>query len=263
MRIMKWLLLIIVTPILLISASLPVLAATGASVTVTARPLITGGIADFVITYISDTQLDISWTLTGDATNIMIRGKYGDYPADIPNPATTPSDGYLVYYDNGNFVSDTSMNLDETAGVLYYKAWVQKADDSWYIDTSTGEGEGVGMVLIALIILAMGFTIVSHIFKKGVLAFAGAGAWMVAALYCFSKSAETWDTYFSLAFLFIGLLIACMFSPLAWRETTMPGDRTEDPDIAAMREEMTEFNKGRNQFSFLRNDRRPRGKTRW
>jgi len=119
------------------------------------------------------------------------------------------------------------------------------------------------MTTAILVILALTFTISSHIFKKGMLAFAGAGAWMIATIQAFSMSLVTWDVYFSLAFLFIGLTIACFFSPLAWRETTMPGDRTEDPDVMAMREEMETFNKERNQFSFLHSKRQPRRRGKW
>jgi len=118
------------------------------------------------------------------------------------------------------------------------------------------------MTTAILVILALTFTISSHIFKKGFLSFAGAGAWMIATIQSFSMSLVTWDVYFSLGFLFIGLTIICMFSPLAWRETTMPGDKTEDPDVAEMRAEMAEFSKGRNQYSFL-HSRRPRRRSRW
>jgi len=118
------------------------------------------------------------------------------------------------------------------------------------------------MTTTILVVLALTFTISSHIFKKGVLAFAGAGAWMIATIQAFSMSLDTWDVYFSLGFLFIGLLLACIFSPLAWRETTTHGEETEDPDVAEMQAEMAEFNKYRNQFSFLQS-KRPRRRTRW
>jgi len=121
---------------------------------------------------------------------------------------------------------------------------------------------GESMVFFALIVLALAFTITSYIFKRGMLAFAGAGAWIITAIYCFIESTEAWDVYFSLAFLFIGLTIACFFAPLAWKETTMSGDRTEDPDLAAMREEMETFNKERNQYSFL-HSKQPRRRRRW
>jgi len=119
------------------------------------------------------------------------------------------------------------------------------------------------MTTAILVVLALTFTIASYIFKKGLLAFAGAGAWMIAAIQAFSMSLATWDVYFSLAFLFIGLTIACFFAPLAYKETTTADERTEDPDVAEMRAEMEEFNRGRNQFSFLHNNRRPRRRTRW
>ena len=112
------------------------------------------------------------------------------------------------------------------------------------------------MIFTGLIVLALTFTVLSYIFKKGVLAFASVGAWMISSIHCFSMSLATWDVYFSLAFLFIGLLIACAFSPLAWKETTMAGDRTEDPDVAEMKAEMSEFNRYRNQYSFLNRRRR-------
>jgi len=119
------------------------------------------------------------------------------------------------------------------------------------------------MTTAILVVLALTFTIASYIFKRGMLAFAGAGAWMIATIQAFSMSLVTWDVYFSLAFLFIGLTIACFFSPLAWKETTMPGGRTEDPDVAAMREEMQVWDKERNQYGFLHTKRSPRRRTRW
>ena len=119
------------------------------------------------------------------------------------------------------------------------------------------------MLLISLLVLSLAFTISSHIFKKGVLAFAGAGAWMIAAIQAFSMSLVAWDVYFSLAFLFIGLTIACFFSPLAWKETATNSEIPEDPDIADLRSEMETFNKERNQYAFLHNNRRPRRRKRW
>jgi len=118
------------------------------------------------------------------------------------------------------------------------------------------------MLLFALLILALAFTISSYIFKKGVLAFAGAGAWIIASIHCFSVSIATWDTYFSLAFLFIALLLACIFSPLAWRETTADNETPEEPDVRDLREEMEAFSRERNQYAFLRG-KQPRRRTRW
>jgi len=121
------------------------------------------------------------------------------------------------------------------------------------------------MTTAILVILALTFTISSHILKKGFLAFAGAGAWMIATVQAFSMSLVAWDVYFSLGFLCIGLLLACIFSPLAWRETTKEGEETEEPDIRELREEMESWNKERQQYGFLYsgNSRDKRGKTRY
>ena len=124
------------------------------------------------------------------------------------------------------------------------------------------------MTTVILIILALTFTITSLIFKKGFLSFAGAGAWMIATVHCFSMSAINWDTYFSLAFLFIGLTLVCVFAPLAWRETTKEGDEAEDPDTRELHEEMENWNRERRQYNFLYsgnsgNGKGKRGRTRY
>ena len=94
----------------------------------------TGGISNFTVTYVTDTDMHLSWSFIGDAVNIMIRSKYGSYPANIPNSTTTPSDGNLVYYGSGTSFDDTSMNFDQNPGSLYYSAWAQKADGTWQKD---------------------------------------------------------------------------------------------------------------------------------
>jgi len=237
-------------------APTPALADTSAEVVVTATGWICEAPGGFSVFYINDYEIGISWVKGEGAENTMIRAKYGSYPVGR-------TDGYQVYYGDGTVASDTGVNFEEGVSDVYYIAFSQNASGAWEEIGSTNFMENPHMLLIALLILAMGFTIASYIFKKGILAFAGAGAWMVTSIYCFSKSAETWDVYFSLAFLFIGLLLACMFSPLAWRETTPAGERTEDPDVAEMRAEMQEWDRERNQFSFLHNNKRPRRRTRW
>jgi len=118
-------------------------------------------------------------------------------------------------------------------------------------------------MIYVLIILALAFTISSHIFKKGYLSFAGGGVWIIASVHCFSNSLATWDTYFSLGFLFVALLFTCIFSPLAWRETTPANEMPEDSDIADLRAEMEAFHRERNQYSFLHDNKRPRRRARW
>ena len=124
------------------------------------------------------------------------------------------------------------------------------------------------MLLAITVILALTFTITSAILKKGYLAFAGSGAWIIASVSAFSQATIDWDTYFCLGFFFIFLSLVEMFSPLAWRETTPEGEEPEEPDIRDMREEMEDWNQERRQYDFLYsgnsgNGKGKRGKTRY
>ena len=239
----------------LIVSGTPVLAAEVQDITVTATPLITSGILNFTITYVSDTRLDFDWAYSSGVNKIMIRGKYGGYPNDIPDENTTPSDGYLIYYGSGTSTSDTSVNFDESTGALYVKAWGQRPDGTWETQTSSGFEESAVLTLIALIMLSLGFTVSSYIFKKGMLAFAGAGAWMITGIYCYTRAIAMWDVYYSLFWLFMGLTIASAFSPLAYRETTPKSEEPEDEDAEEIRKEYEEAQKERDKYAFLYSSR--------
>lgn len=149
MRILKALILVI---IVLLSAAIPVVA-DSIEITVTAVPKVTGGVENFVITYVSETELDLSWSLTGEANRVMIRSKWGSYPVDR-------DDGLLVYYGSNTTYNDTSMDFNETAGTLYYRVWAQKTDDSWYTDYEEGNEENRLMIIGALGIFVIGATYV-------------------------------------------------------------------------------------------------------
>ncbi len=153
-----------------------VLADDSASVVVTMVPF-TGGITNFTITYVSDTRIDFSWGFGGDATKIMIRGKYGGYPNDIPDENTTPSDGYLVYYGDAVSASDTSMDFDQNPGALYYKAWAQRADDTWHTDFESGWKESARMQLAVLVGLAALLTILALKYTSLGVSIVAAGSW--------------------------------------------------------------------------------------
>lgn len=129
-----------------------VLAATEQDVTVTATPAY--GIISFTIDYISDTQMDLSWTATGDVVNVMVRAKYGEDLDEIPDEDTDPSDGYLVYEGDGSSVSDTSMDFDGNPGPLYYKIWGQKVDDKWYTGSYSAWEESAVMLLLGMLAFA-------------------------------------------------------------------------------------------------------------
>jgi hypothetical protein len=116
----------------------PVLAGTTVDIGITAIPHISGGIINFIITYVSATQLDLSWGYSG-ATKAMIRGSYNSYPADVVDEDTAPTEGFLVYYGDGTSTSDTSMNFEENTGTLYYSVYGQKPDGKWYLNKTSGD----------------------------------------------------------------------------------------------------------------------------
>lgn len=120
---MRWLGLLALLGIIWITAT-PVYADT-AEVTVRAAPLyVVPGTpsppVDFRVTYVDDYRVLIEWTKGASANNTMIRASYNTYPTSV-------SDGYEVYYGQGNTANDTAVNWYEHAGTVYYWA----VSDNW------------------------------------------------------------------------------------------------------------------------------------
>lgn len=211
---MLWLLGAIIMALLLAT---PVLADGSVDLGVTAKGIFTGGINNFTIVYVSDTQLDLSWTLGDNVTGIMIRGKYGGYPTDIASSNETPSDGYLVYYGSGNTTSDTSMDFDQNPGPIFYKAWAQRGDGTWVMFPSQGWKESNVMTLIAVILLCLGLTWVGAKSSFWILKALAGLSWIAMAMFWQSNPPSTVvagtpvDTVIILLFWFLG--IAMLFMP--------------------------------------------------
>jgi hypothetical protein len=122
----------------------PALAATSQGVSVTAIP---AGFDfdppdDFVATYVTDTQVDLTWTTGAGATNTMVRAKVGEYPSDR-------TDGYQVYYGSDEEATDTGLDLDNTLVPVYYRAWSENAGGSWTTDYAQDYVGGTVMALLA------------------------------------------------------------------------------------------------------------------
>jgi hypothetical protein len=174
---------IVAVMLVFLAAPTVILAAKSADVNVNATPIFTAGILSFTITYVTDTQIDLEWTVDPTVDKVMVRAKYGEYPHDIPNEHIAPSDGYLVYYGFEFSTVDTSMNFDENVGILYYKAWAQKPDGHWYTATKTGQEESKQMILWAVIGVAGILTFAAIISKNIVMAIVGGGSWWGVIAY--------------------------------------------------------------------------------
>ena len=226
----RWLIIIAIAFALLLIPS-PTLAATSADVTITAAGYICGAPGGFVLTYISDYEVGISWTKGADAENTMIRAKYGSVP-------TSRTDGYQVYYGSDNSTSDTAVSLDETATPIYYAAFSQNAGGGWEEVGVSGFLEGMGMTIIAIAMIVLGLTIAAFVFKQPLLMLAGALGWIIFAFLMFNKPIEGND-YLPTAFLLFGGAMAflCLFAAIG---IYVPGRKalSEDAEYEAYRKEV-------------------------
>lgn len=218
---MRWISVILAAVLLVIISSpyIIVKADTTADVTLYATPIVVGGgITNFTIIYVNDQRLDFTWGYSGNVTDIMIRGKYGSYPADITSVNETPSDGYLVYSGNATTASDTSIDFDQNAGIIYYKAWGQNNDGSWVLQAPSGSQEGKIMGLIALGLIAVGMTIVGARSQYYILKVMAGFFWiLVLAYWIYSppSSVVVGGAVHSIGIVvFIGVALAMFFMPM-------------------------------------------------
>lgn len=240
----------------------PAQAATSADVTVTAIGYICGPPTGLILTYVSDTEIQIDWTKGVDAENTMIRSAYGRYPTDR-------NDGNLVYYGDAETASDTSVSLDETATPIYYRLFSERNDGIWN-ETQYAEDflEGIGMTLLAFIILGVGLTIAGYWMKNKALSYGAGGAWMVLAGYSYQQSTETWDIFYSLFFIAIAMVIVCMLEPIIQRDNKTKGMVEEvadeaDEDLEELRGEQDKTQKQLRSLRFGKRRGSRRRKNRW
>ena len=160
----------------------------------------------------NDISFGLSWTQGLNANNTMVRAAYGRYPDNR-------TDGYLVYYGNGTYCNDTAVNLDETASLVYYRAWSQNAVGGWEIIGASEWFEGDGMKLIAVIILALGLMIPAFIWKKQAL-MVGFGFWNRTI----TPTWGTWDIYEILFYVGVLMTLLCVAEAILMARS-IKGDR--------------------------------------
>ena len=256
MKSIKWLVTILMT--LAVSMTpVVVYAATTAVVNVTNSPLFSQGILSFTVTYVSDTEMDLAWTVDATVVNVMVRAKYGGYPADIPDENTAPSDGYLVYYGTDLSAVDTSMNFDQNPGLLYYKAWAQKADGTWYTSTSTGSEESRVVLFIAFVVIALGLTIAAFVAKtsaSGMLRIAGVVAWIIMIPLSFAQSWPTTNTYLPVAAalfcaaMMLIMVVATVTYYIDWRNTRRTHEPTDEEFQASYKHQVYGLTKKKSRW---------------
>ena len=140
----------------------------------------------------------------------MVRAAIGREPLNR-------NDGYLVYYGESNYTIDW-VNMETLSEPIYYKAWSQNVSGLWEEAGSNSDFvRGVGMLMLGFIFLCLGLTISSYVLRKGVLAYAGAGAWMILGTYSYTQSAGGWDIYMALFWLCMAMLLASVLEPVAMR----------------------------------------------
>ena len=136
---------------------LPVISAradTSADVTITASGYVCGAPGGFTITYVTDYEVQLDWTVGADAVNTMVRAAYGHFPTDI-------TDGYQVYYGNGTTCNDDATSL-AAPDIVYYRAWSQNAAGLWnevtYAEDDTGDIMSVSFLFVGWLCLAIFLT---------------------------------------------------------------------------------------------------------
>ena len=198
---------ILITAICLLNVA-PVLASNTAVVTILGIPIYSGGIITFNVIYVSDTEMDLNWTVGAGVENVMVRAKYGTPPANPINDITAPSDGYLVYYGSGLSAIDTSMDMNQNGGTLYYEAWAQKLDGTWNLVSSSKSEESREVVLIFLGMLGTIGSIFA-IYKRNILFAIGASVvWFFLIAYTRSNPLPNIATGSSTDSLFIGVCVS-------------------------------------------------------
>lgn len=161
----------------------PAFAATSAEVIVTATGFICDAPTSFTVTRISDTEVQLDWTKGEAAENTMVRAKYGEYPE-------SETDGYEVYYGDGTTATDTTMDLDETGGKLYYRAW-SETGDVYSDDYAEGWTQGVGVTLIGIVILTLGLLGLSIHYRNRALMMLAGSAGLALAIYGFTSMSSS------------------------------------------------------------------------
>ena len=163
---------------LVLSLPTVVRADTSSHVTVTAYGYIAGSPGGFIITYVSDWEVELDWTQGNDSVETMIRAAFGRQP-------TSPTDGYLVYQGANESCVDTAISLTNSEPI-YYSAWSKNSDGVYTSLYASGNTEGImsaSFLFIGWIILSLGLTFLAFKVKLMLFRIAPAISWTGLGIY--------------------------------------------------------------------------------
>ena len=185
------------------------------SVTITVSTYIapTPAPANFTITQISPTSINITWTLGLNATGTEIRISDDGYPATV-------TDGYLAYNGTGTYVVIEGLTLSSMT--YYFRAWSYNGA-GYSAEYAQAQIGGETMIFILFGILGLGFTFGFFWKRSGFFAYGASGIWALLGFLALQHSAGTnptqiVDVYMGLFWLSLGFTIACGLLPSLMRE---------------------------------------------
>jgi len=167
------------------------------------------------LTYISDYEVGISWTIGEGAENTMVRAAVGRLPE-------SRTDGYLVYYGDGTSTSDTGVSLDETAAPVYYRAWSQNSAGGWEDVGTSSFLEGLGVTILAISIICLGLMIAGFVFKSTPMLLSAGMGWVLFGVLMYGKAFD--NEFMNQGLLALGgaLAIVCFVSTLTMYMSRRP-----------------------------------------
>lgn len=167
---------------------------------------------DFVVTYISDNELELTWALGQYAENTLVRGAIGRCPEDR-------NDGYLVYYGSGTNATDwvrVGVDLD-----ICYVAWSEGVDGQWSNPVEArGNYVSSSFLFFGFIVLAFGLTFLSYK-RPHVLVSMGAGlSWLAMGFWLLIGDIDNLDISDSWVTILVWVFIMMTFVPFLFQMDT-------------------------------------------
>ena len=200
-------------------------------VTITVSAWTIGYPSNFTLTYISDSQVDLAWTKAVGTENTLIRAASGHVPVDR-------TDGYQVYYGDGESHSDTALTL-ASPEIVYYRAWGETAGGSWSPLFASGDTEDfmsasflfLGWILLSGLLTHFALRVNLMLFRlAAALSWVGLGIWLLLSDSTNLQMSDTWTQVLGTVFLVvaIGVLTLQMKADITHEATVRKGSSKEE-----------------------------------